>query len=58
MPDSPDLTRAFGYAVNRLDIDTGRRVTVVGVLRVIDHGPHVVNRVLVPACVEIRIESR
>jgi hypothetical protein len=42
---------------NRLDIDTGRGVTVVGVLRVIDHGPYVVNRVLVPAWTEVRVQQ-
>src|SRR5687768_4397627 len=40
---------------NGLDIDMGKRVPVVGALRVIDHGPYVVNRVLVPAWTEIRV---
>ena len=41
---------------NRLDIAEGKRVTLVGVLRVIDHPPDVVNRVLVPEWTEIRVE--
>jgi hypothetical protein len=40
-----------------LDLDVGKRVTVVGVLLVIDHGPYVVNRVAVPTWPEIRVEA-
>lgn len=43
---------------NRLDIGIGKRVTVVGVLRVIDHGPYAVGGVIVPPWVEMRVEAR
>src|SRR5207249_4831309 len=33
---------------NRLDIPGGKRVTVIGVVRVIDHPPGVVDRAFVP----------
>lgn len=42
---------------NRFDIPEGNRVTVVGVLRVLDHPPAFVNRQFVPAWVEIRVEE-
>ena len=41
----------------RLDIDEGKRVEVVGVLKVIDHGAAAVNGVIVPAWVELRVEE-
>ena len=40
----------------RFDIGEGERVTMVGMLRVIDHPPCVVNRQFVPGWVEIRVE--
>jgi hypothetical protein len=42
---------------NHLDI-VGDRVVVVGVVRVIEHGPYVVNQVLVERWVELRVEQR
>jgi hypothetical protein len=41
----------------RLDIEEGQRVDVVGVLRVIDHAPVVVNGIIVPAWAERRVEE-
>src|SRR5437773_2066781 len=42
---------------NRLDIQEGKRVTVIGVLRMLDHPPGVVNRVFVLGWVEIRVRQ-
>lgn len=42
---------------NHLNIDMGERVKVIGILRVIDHPPSFVNRQLVPAWVEIRVQQ-
>ena len=41
----------------RLDIELGRRVGVVGVLRVIDHAPCFVGTVFVPGWGEVRVEE-
>jgi len=41
----------------RLDVEEGRRVGVVGVLRVIDHAPCFVGPVFVPGWVEVRVEE-
>jgi hypothetical protein len=41
----------------RLDARDGDRVTVTGALRVITHRPAVVNNVLVPGWVEVRVEE-
>jgi len=41
----------------RLDVEVGRRVGVVGVLRVIDHAPYFVGMVFVPGWVELRVEE-
>ena len=40
---------------NRLDLDMGKRATVVGVLRVIDHPACFVGPAFVPAWTEIRV---
>ena len=40
----------------RRDLDVGRRVSVLGILRVIDHGSSTVNGVAVPAWTEIRVQ--
>jgi hypothetical protein len=40
---------------NRLDVDEGERVNIVGTLKVIDHKPAVVNGVAVTAWVEVRV---
>ena len=40
----------------RRDLDQGRRVAVLGILRVIDHGSATVNGVAVPAWTEIRVQ--
>lgn len=42
---------------DRLDLDMGMRVTIFGVLRVIDHEAAFVNGVFVPGWVEIRVEG-
>jgi hypothetical protein len=41
----------------RLDMDEGKRVNVVGTLKVIDHGAAVVGEVRVPAWVEVRVSE-
>ena len=41
----------------RFDMDGGKRVKVVGKLRVIGHPAAVVNGVLVPASVELRVSE-
>jgi hypothetical protein len=41
----------------RLDVEEGRRVGVVGVLRIIDHAPCLVGTVFVPGWVELRVEE-
>ena len=51
--DLPDEIERGAYLVGkRFDIDDGDRVTIVGTLRVVHHGPATVNRVLVPAWTE------
>ena len=40
----------------RRDLDMGRRVSVLGILRVLDHGSATVNGVSVPAWTEIRVQ--
>jgi hypothetical protein len=41
----------------RLDIEEGRRIEVVGMLRVIDHAPCLIGMVFVPGWVEVRVEE-
>ena len=41
----------------RLDVEEGKRLTVVGRLRVIEHQTDTVNSVIVPAWVEVRVQE-
>ena len=41
----------------RRDLDTGRRVSVPGILRVLDHETATVNGVSVPTWTEIRVQN-
>jgi hypothetical protein len=43
---------------NRLDLDVGERVRVVGVLMVFDRKADTVGGVFVPAWVEVRIQGK
>jgi hypothetical protein len=49
--------RTAVFRDRRLDVEEGRRVGVVGVLRVIDHAPCLVGTVFVPGWVELRVEE-
>jgi hypothetical protein len=52
-----DVERAVLLHGKRLDIELGKRLTVFGRLRVIDHEAARVGMVVVPRWVEIRIEE-
>lgn len=57
-PGRPDgVERTAVLAGRRAEVGRGRRVGVVGVLRVIDHGAAVVNDVHVPPWSEVRVEQ-
>jgi hypothetical protein len=56
--DRPDgAERGAHLAGRRFDIEEGKRVTVTGLLWVIDHAPAFANGQPVPAWVEVRIEE-
>jgi hypothetical protein len=56
--DRPDgAERGAHLAGWRYDLEEGKRLTVPGRLRVIDHAPAFVNGQLVPAWVEVRVEE-
>ncbi|MCE9560680.1 MAG: hypothetical protein K8U57_01370 [Planctomycetes bacterium] len=50
-----DVERGAVLLGKRLDVKEGERVVVRGVLRVIHHRSDVVNGVIVPAWVEVRV---
>jgi hypothetical protein len=52
-----DVERGAFVRGRRFDLDGGKRVNVVGVLRVIDHPPGFVGAVFVPAWVELRVSG-
>ena len=55
--DKDDNAERCAVLRGRVRVDEGKRLTVVGVLRVIDHGPYAVGGVPVPAWAEVRIEQ-
>ena len=49
--------RTAVFRGRRLDVGEGKRIEIVGDLRVIDHAPCVVGTVFVPGWVELRVEE-
>ncbi len=57
--DRPDgAERGVVLKGDRLDVKEGEKLTVRGVLRVIDHPAEIVNGTVVPGWVEIRITQK
>ncbi|HJZ54386.1 MAG TPA: hypothetical protein VKE74_05485 [Gemmataceae bacterium] len=54
--DGDDVSRGVVLRGETI-IDPGERVTVVGQLRVIDHPARIVNGMLVPGWVDVRVEG-
>jgi hypothetical protein len=56
--DTPDGSERIPIQIGKWpDVKEGRRVTVVGVLRVIEHPVRRIGREVVPPWVEIRVEQ-
>ncbi len=56
--DTPDaIERTAILKGRRLDVKEGRRITVTGTLKVIDHPARMVGREIIPPWTEIRLEE-